>query len=92
MSFSKVDLSIYFRFRLNRFCKKVLQPPYDGLIKLLQRKPKYFVIDHQGCVGSVSVNRLKPTCTLRKESPSLTNTSTHSKLSKQPHLINRTNN
>nr|CDS31411.1 gag pol polyprotein [Hymenolepis microstoma]CDS32428.1 gag pol polyprotein [Hymenolepis microstoma] len=40
--------------------KKPLQPPYDGPYKVLQRKPKYFILDRKGSKDSVSIDRLEP--------------------------------
>ncbi|KAK4474237.1 hypothetical protein MN116_000180 [Schistosoma mekongi] len=44
-------------------CDKVkapLSPPFEGLFKVISRKPKYFVIQKQGNIDSVSIDRLKP--------------------------------
>nr|CDS31407.1 gag pol polyprotein [Hymenolepis microstoma] len=40
--------------------KRPLQPLYDGPYKVLQRKPKYFILDRKGSKDSVSIDRLKP--------------------------------
>nr|CDS31399.1 RNA directed DNA polymerase (reverse transcriptase) [Hymenolepis microstoma] len=35
-------------------------PPYDGPYKVLQRNPKYFILDRNGTKDSVRIGRLKP--------------------------------
>ena len=39
--------------------KKPLQPPYRGPYKVLERHPKYFVLDYNGKTDSLSIDRLK---------------------------------
>ncbi|KAK4474308.1 hypothetical protein MN116_000394 [Schistosoma mekongi] len=44
-------------------CDKVkapLSPPFEGPFKVISRKLKYFVVQKQGNIDSVSVDRLKP--------------------------------
>ena len=53
--------------------RKLLQPLYDCPFKVLERKPKYYVIDHNGNKDSVSVGRLKPAYIDPTDSPSLAN-------------------
>nr|CUU97467.1 gag pol polyprotein [Hymenolepis microstoma] len=51
-------VNYYGRFISN--CAHILQPPYDGPYKVLQRKSKYFILDRNGTKDSVSIDRLKP--------------------------------
>ena len=53
--------------------RKPLQPPYDSPFKVLECKPKYFVIGHHGIKDSMSVDRLKPADIGLTGSPSLAN-------------------
>ncbi|VUZ53738.1 unnamed protein product [Hymenolepis diminuta] len=39
--------------------KKLLQPPYYGPFKALERKPKYIILDHSGKRESLSIDQLK---------------------------------
>ena len=39
---------------------KLLQPPYDGQYKVLERSKKYFVINIKCKRDTISLNRLKP--------------------------------
>nr|CAX83701.1 pol polyprotei [Schistosoma japonicum] len=44
-------------------CDKIkapLSPPFEGPFKVISRKPKYFVIQKQGNIDSVCIDRLKP--------------------------------
>ena len=40
--------------------RKPLQPPYDGLFKMLQQTDKFFMLDINGKQDTVTLDRLKP--------------------------------
>ena len=50
----------HFVFACPDAVKKPLQPPYDGLFRVLQRHNKHFTLDSNGHEKVVSVDRLKP--------------------------------
>ncbi|VDP79710.1 unnamed protein product, partial [Schistosoma curassoni] len=39
--------------------RRTFEPAYDGLFKVLQREPKYYIIDKNGTNDSISIDRLK---------------------------------
>ena len=47
-------------FVRNDLIKPPLAPQYEGPFKVLVRKEKFFIIDHNGIRDSVSIDRLKP--------------------------------
>ena len=58
--------------------RKPLKPPYDGPYRVLQRRPKVYVIQLPGRKASISIDRLKPAYVLSDSLQSSSNDSTES--------------